>query len=287
MTSNNGSSLEHSSDGTAERAYPALLSSSPGTASDSTTEYMTQMLAPQDQDTLERDLEQIIEEDWHLGTTPAVAGSGPVPPSFHDSSPNASSSGQHHGDTPVGPGLLNTLAPGSGFIGPVPSCPQTFDMTREVVQRGRLDRPGSGRSSTPTGHELPPSSHRGQGSDLVQHADEAFPRESGIGSQPKAPTDPCDTTRGVRSDHPVVDGFPGTSFYAVRFHAAIVDNFHAIHVASRSPLCTAAATTHAGAYPAFPSARIREVRCGAPGAEPVHGCRSQRRDRPAGRRDCG
>ena len=65
MTSNNGSSLEHSSDGTAERAFPALLSSSPGTASDSTTEYMTQMLVAQDD--LANDLEQIMEEDWNLG----------------------------------------------------------------------------------------------------------------------------------------------------------------------------------------------------------------------------
>ena len=61
MASNNGSSLEHSSDGTAERTYPALLGSSPGAASDSTTEYMTQMLVAQDD--LANDLEQIMEED--------------------------------------------------------------------------------------------------------------------------------------------------------------------------------------------------------------------------------
>ena len=151
MTSNNGSSLEHSSDGTAERAYPALLSSSPGIASDSTTDYLIQTLVPHE-DTLERDLEQIMEENWgDIGP----ASSSPAAPAFPGSQHEVSSSGHHLGDTPVGPGLLISLPPGSGFMGPVQSYPQTFDMTREVVQRGRLDRPGSGRSSTPTGRGLP------------------------------------------------------------------------------------------------------------------------------------
>ena len=151
MTSNNGSSLAHSSDGTAERAYPALLSSSPGTASDSTTEYLLQTLVPHEE-SLERDLEQIMEEDWHVGQT----SSSPAATPFHDAQQDESMHGQHLGDTPVGPGLLSTLSPGSGFMGPVQGYPPTFDMTREVVQRGRLERPGSGRSSTPTGHGLPP-----------------------------------------------------------------------------------------------------------------------------------
>ena len=80
MTSNNGSSLEHSSDGTAERAFPALLRSSPGTASESTTEYMTQMLVAQDD--LANDLEQIMEEDWNLGHTLLPWGQALYHPNF-------------------------------------------------------------------------------------------------------------------------------------------------------------------------------------------------------------
>ena len=116
MTSNNGSSLAHSSDGTAERAYPALLSSSPGTASDSTTDYLLQTLVPLD-GSLEYDLEQIMEEDWNLGHT----SSSPAATPFHASGPDESMHDQHLGDTPVGPGLPSTLPPGAGFMGPIPS----------------------------------------------------------------------------------------------------------------------------------------------------------------------
>ena len=59
--SHSGSSLEHSSESAAERAYPARLGSSPGTASESTTDAITNALVAHDE--LAEGLEVVIEED--------------------------------------------------------------------------------------------------------------------------------------------------------------------------------------------------------------------------------
>ena len=59
--SHSGSSLGHSSESAAERAYPARLGSSPGTASDSTTDAITNALVAHDE--FAESLEAVMEED--------------------------------------------------------------------------------------------------------------------------------------------------------------------------------------------------------------------------------